>query len=417
MCFKAAAWSRPKTWRVTRFCARWCRRYQDCFVPMTSLNLSPQHRIFAAFALHAFAMGNIFPRMPDIKSAMGVAEGILGLSLIGLPLGTLITLTFAAPLLERLGFRRSLLTMMPFVAILYAIAVHAMHPVLFFILLIPIGMLIGCIEIVINVEADRVEKMIQRRIMNRAHAFWSFGFFGAGLFGAAMAQLGFSPQLHLALVIPLSLLGIALFLGKYQPAPKRFEESTGDQPKFARPTAAILVLVGVTVSAMLMEGAGIDWSAIYMRNIFASGPFISGAAVAIGAFSQAITRFLVDDFIDRYSPSSVARLLLSGLAAGIVCVFFPINSFISLLGFALIGFGTSAIFPMALSAAAQRTDRPSVINVASLVQIAFTVFLVGPPLLGTVAEHWGIRWAFGVALPLVIFSFVTAPALGFKSAR
>jgi len=382
----------------------------------TGLQLSPQHRIFAAFALHAFAMGNIFPRMPDIKSAMGVAEGTLGLSLIGLPLGTLITLTFAAPMLETLGFRRSLLAMMPFVSILYALAVYATHPAVFFVLLIPIGMLIGCIEIIINVEADRVESLIKRRIMNRAHAFWSFGFFGAGLFGAAMAQLGLSPQFHLALVIPLSLLGISLFLGKYQPAPKRHEETEGEQPRFARPTVAILILVGVTVSAMLMEGAGIDWSAIYMRSTFASDPFISGAAVAIGAFSQAVTRFLVDGFIDRHSPSLVARILLSGLAAGIICVAFPLHAYLSLFGFALMGFGTSAIFPMALSAAAQRTDRPSVINVASLVQIAFTVFLVGPPLLGLVAEHWGIRWTFGIGLPLVLFSLITAPALGSKPA-
>jgi len=379
------------------------------------LRLAPQHRVFAAFALHAFAMGNIFPRMPDIKSAMGVAEGELGLSLIGLPLGTLITLTLAAPTLERIGFRRALLSVMPFVAVFYAIAVHATNPLIFFMLLIPIGMLIGCIEIMINVEADRTEKLIERRIMNRAHAFWSFGFFGAGLFGATMGHLGLSPQLHLALVIPLALSGIALLLGQYQPAPKRFEETSGANPKFAKPTKAILVLVGVTVSAMLLEGAGIDWSAIYMRNTFASGPFVAGAAVAIGALSQAITRFFVDDFIDQHSPSTVARLLIGGLLTGIICVFFPLSPIVSLVGFALIGFGTSAIFPMAISAAARRTDRPAVINVASLVQIAFTVFLLGPPLLGAVAEHWGITWAFGIALPLVIFSFLTARALGKKS--
>lgn len=379
------------------------------------LQLAPQHRVYAAFALHAFAMGNIFPRMPDIKAAMGVAEGALGLSLIGLPLGTLISLSLAASTLERIGFRRSLLGLMPFVAILYAIAVYATQPPLFFVLLIPIGILIGCIEIIVNVEADRTEKLVGHRIMNRAHAFWSFGFFGAGFFGATMAHLGISPQLHLALVIPISILGIALFLRRYQPAPKRNEEGSEKKPIFSAPTLAILVLVGVTLPAMLLEGAGIDWSAIYMHNTFASGPFVAGAAVAAGALAQAITRFFVDGFIDRYSPSSVARFLLWGLFAGIVCVFFPLSPILSLFGFCLMGFGTSAIFPMAISAAAQRTDRPSVINVASLAQFAFTVFLVGPPLLGMVAEHWGITWAFGIALPLVIFSLVKAGALGEKS--
>ena len=360
-------------------------------------------------------MGNIFPRMPDIKAAMGVAEGALGFSLMGVPLGTMISLSLAGPTLERIGFRRSLLILMPLVSIFYAIAVFAVLPPLFFVLLIPIGVLIGCIEIVLNVEADRTEKLVERRIMNRAHAFWSFGFFGAGFFGATMAHLGISPQLHLALVVPISIVGIALFLGKFQPAPKRFEESSEKKPIFSIPTWAVLVLVGVTLPAMLMEGAGIDWSAIYMHNTFASDPFVAGAAVAAGALAQAITRFFVDGFIDKHSPASVARFLLWGLFAGIVLVFFPLWPSLSLVGFGLMGFGTSAIFPMAISAAAQRTDRPSVINVASLVQFAFTVFLVGPPLLGTVVEHWGITWAFGIALPLVVFSLVKAGALGTKT--
>jgi MFS family permease len=378
------------------------------------LNLPPQHRIFAAFALHAFAMGNIFPRMPDIKSAMGVAEGTLGLTLMGLPVGTLLALTFAAPILERIGFRRSLLAVMPLVSIICAMAVHATNPVLFFFILIPIGMAIGCIEIIINVEADRTEALVKKRIMNRCHAFWSFGFFSAGLFGALMAHIGLSPQLHLALVIPVSLAAIALFLGDYQPAPTRTEEDDDNKPRFATPTWPILVLVGVTLSAMLMEGAGIDWSAIYMRNMFASGPFVAGAAVAIVALSQAAGRFFVDGYIDHHSPAGVARFLLWGLGAGVVLVLLAVSPAVSLLGFAMIGIGTSAIFPMAVSAAAQRTDRPSAINVAALVQIAFTAFLVGPPLLGFVAEHWGIQWTYGIAIPLVILSLLTADTLGKK---
>jgi MFS family permease len=67
-----------------------------------------------------------------------------------------------------------------------------------------------------------------------------------------------------------------------------------------------------------------------------------------------------------------------------------------------------------MSAAAQRTDRPAATNVASLAQISFVAFLLGPPLLGFIAEHWGIRWSFGIGLPLVVLSFVVAGALGNK---
>ena len=72
------------------------------------------------------------------------------------------------------------------------------NPLVFFLLLMPVGLVIGCIEMIINLEADRTEHLVGFRIMNRAHAFWSIGFFAAGLFGAWMAQLGISPQVHLA---------------------------------------------------------------------------------------------------------------------------------------------------------------------------------------------------------------------------
>ena len=378
------------------------------------LRLSPQHRIFAGFAIYAFSLGNIFPRMPDIKAAMGVQEGALGLGLIGMPVGTLLALTFATPLLERIGFRRALLAAIPLMTVAFAIAGHAPDPLSFFLLLLPVGLMIGSTEVMLNVEADRTEHLVGYRIMNRAHSFWSIGFFGAGLCGAGVAQLGMSPQLHLALVVPISVVGVALIFGDYTPSPKRAGGSTDAVPVFARPTAAILVLVAVTLSAMLMEGASMDWSAIYMRNLFDAGPFLSGFAVALFAFSQATTRFFADSFVDRHSPSGVARVLLCIMAAGVLFTFFSPMPVLSLLGFAMLGIGTSALFPLAISAAAQRTDRSAAINVAALAQISFVTFLVGPPLLGFVAEHWGIRWAFGLGMPLIILSFLMAGALGRK---
>jgi len=380
------------------------------------LNLAPQHRVYAGFAIYSFAMGNIFPRLPDIKHAMGIGDGTLGLSLIGTPIGTLTALTLATPLLERVGFRRALLILVPLLALAYAIAVHAPGPLALFLMLFPVGLMIGSVEIMLNVEADRTEFLVKRRIMNRAHSFWSMGFFGAGLFGGALAHLGISPQLHLALIVPIVAISMALFLGGYQPAPSRFVGTGKKAPMLARPTLPILVLVAVTLSAMLMEGASIDWSAIYMRTVFESGPFVAGFTVALFAFSQATTRFFADSFVDRYSPSGVARVLLAMMATGVVIVFFSPAPFFSMLGFALLGIGTSALFPLAISAAAQRTDRPAAINVAALSQISFVAFLLGPPLLGFVSDHWGIRSAFGIGIPFIILSLLTAGSLGRRPA-
>lgn len=379
---------------------------------MTLPRLAPQHRVYAAFALYSFGLGNIFPRLPDIKAAMGVQEGALGLSLIGVPIGTLVALTFATPLLERIGFGRALPVCTVLIAVFYAIAAQAHDPVTFFFCLMPAGLMVGSVEVMVNVEADRTEHLVGRGIMNRAHSFWSFGFFGAALVGSALGQLGLSPQLHLALVVPAVAIGAWLFLGAYVPAPPR---PLGDQaaaPLVAIPTVAVLLLVLVTLSAMLMEGASLDWSAIYMRTVYDADPFWSGFAVAVFAISQALARFFADRFVQRHAPSGVARVLIAVMAVGVLLVVGAPLPALSLLGFVLLGIGSSAIFPLAMSAAAQRTDRPASINVAALAQLSFVIFLLGPPLLGFVAQHVGIRWAYAVGIPLIALSFALAGTLG-----
>lgn len=376
------------------------------------LSLPPQQRVYGGFFVYSFCMGSLPPRLPDIQRMMNVQEGALGFGLIGAAAGTLVSLSFLGPILERIGYRRAILTLIPLLSVLYAIATFATGPLLFFALLFPVGLVIGGIEIILNLEADRTEHMIGRRIMNRAHAFWSFGFFSAGIISALVAQTGISPQIHLFGMVPVVVIAVALILGQFDPAPHRTGGSTESAPRFAAPTTAIMVLVAVTLSAMILEGAGIDWSAIYMRDVFHVSPFLSGFAVALGAGAQAVTRFFADRFVERYSPTDVSRILMGVLGAGTLLVFFAPNDILALIGFALMGVGTSVIFPLAMSAAAQRTDRPAATNVASLAQISFVAFLLGPPLLGYVAEHFGIRWSFGIGLPLVALSFICAGALG-----
>ncbi|MBN9308852.1 MAG: MFS transporter [Devosia sp.] len=381
------------------------------------IELPPQRRVYGGFFIYSFCMGSLPPRLPDIQHAMGVQEGALGFGLIGAAVGTLISLSVAGPWLERFGYRRSILTLIPLLSLFYAIASFAGGPLAFFLLLVPVGLVIGGIEIILNLEADRTEHLIGRRIMNRAHGFWSFGFFSAGIVSAAVAQTGLEVHIHLLLMVPVVILGVALLLGRFDPAPHRSGGSTDETRGFATPTLAIMILVIVTLSAMIMEGAGIDWSAIYMRDEFHVTPFLAGFAVALGAFTQAMTRFFIDPFVERYSPTVVSRVLLSILFVGALLIFFAGSDWMALLGFGLAGIGTSAIFPLAMSAAAQRTDRPAATNVASLAQTSFVAFLLGPPLLGYVAEHFGIRWSFGIGIPLVILSLIFADALGRKPIR
>jgi MFS family permease len=254
--------------------------------------------------------------------------------------------------------------------------------------------------------------------MNRCHAFWSFGFFTAGLVSAGFAQTGLPPTLQLCLMVPVICAVTAILLSTIQPAPPRVtvhEEQAA--PLFAFPTFGILVLVTVSASAMVLEGAGADWSAIYMRKEFDVSPFLSGFAAAAGAGSQAFFRFFADGFVERYSPVKVARVMLCILMAGVLAVLLAPGAPFALAGFFLMGVGTSVLFPLAMSAAAQRTDRSAAVNVAALAQITFVLFLLAPPLLGFVAEHIGIRWAFGACLPIVAVSLLATGALGIKQAK
>ena len=83
------------------------------------------------------------------------------------------------------------------------------------------------------------------------------------------------------------------------------------------------MLVAVTLSAMIIEGAGIDWSAIYMQDVFEASPLLSGFAVALGAWAQAVTRFFADPFVERYSSTAVARFLLGCSARAFCWCFSP----------------------------------------------------------------------------------------------
>jgi len=382
-----------------------------------SARLQPHHRVFAVFAIYAFGLGQIFPRLPDIKFAMGIEEGALGLALMGISVGTITALTLSTALVTKIGHRIAMLALVPAMSLFFAIASFANDPLAFFFLLILAGLCIGAVEIIINVEADRVEAGMDRRIMSRAHAFWSLGFFGAAAYSAIMVKFGITPQTQLMASIPICILLTWLCLQAFQPATIRATDSHDKPPIVAKPTFAIMVLVGVTLSSMLLEGASIDWTAIYMDSVFVAIPEMGAIGVATAALSQGMVRYFGDRFVDHFAPTRVARGMQTVMALGVITVFFAPDPLVALVGFALVGAGNAMMFPLAMSAAAQRTDRPAAINVAALAQFSFVTFLLAPPLLGFIAEHFGLRWTFGIGLPLIVLSFALSGALGSKSTK
>ncbi|NQV99479.1 MAG: MFS transporter [Rhodospirillales bacterium] len=373
---------------------------------MAEPHISPHYRVYAGFFFYAAILGAIFPRLGDLQLQMAISEGTLGIALMGGALGTQISLMFVGPVLERFGYRASVIVAIPVLGLAEVAATQAPGPELFFVSLVVAGLAIGALEIILNLEADRTELLMGCRIMNRAHAFWSFGFFTAGIVSALVVQFQIGPTTHLLGMTAVTSLAMVLVFRNFQPAPSRVRDE-GARPRFVRPSGPILLIVVFTLSAMLLEGASADWSVIFMRDSYDLPASVNALAFAVGALAQALTRFFADGLVERFGPLQVARALIIILGGGVVLVTFSNSGYLALLGFALMGTGTSALFPLAMSAAAQRTDRPAATNVAALAQLSFITFLVAPPLLGFVAEHFGIRASFGICIPMVILSWFT----------
>ena len=371
----------------------------------------PQWGVFISFGLYSFAFGALFPRLGDLQLQLGISQTILGLSIIGISLGVQISLIIAGRIIDIIGFRRSMLWGVPLVSLSEIMAATARAPIHLFTALFFTGLCIGLIEVAVNLEADRVEHQLGRRIMNRSHAFWSFGFFLAGISGALIAQIGLSAFHHMAGFFVVNTVLAIIIFRHYKPAPKRSDDE-GGHILFARPTKPILLLVALSLSAMLLEGAGIDWSVIFMRDIFATPPFINGLALALFAISQFGVRYVADSYVERFGPEKVALYSIIILGCGVLAVSLAPHPVVALLGFCLTGGGTAAIFPLTISAAAQLKDRSSAVNVASFAQLSFVVFLLAPPLLGAVADLFGIRISYAIGLPLVLLSFFTISSLG-----
>jgi MFS family permease len=139
-----------------------------------------------------------------------------------------------------------------------------------------------------------------------------------------------------------------------------------------------------------------------MRDVFSAQPFVGGMGLTLFAFSMAVMRLAADPVVARFGPRNVAMVLLSLASVGALMVGLAPTPEVALAGFALMGIGCSAVYPLAVSAAAQRTDRPAAVNVAALGQVSFVVFFLAPPLLGFVAEYLGIRNSYLICLPLLL---------------
>jgi len=371
------------------------------------------------FFLQPIAFGSWLPRIPEIQSAMGLGSAALAIALLGMPVGTLLTLPFAGPLVGRIGARMAILIGFVFYSLAACLPVLAPDPILLFIALMLAGSSISFVELGLNVEADLVEKSTGKLIMNTSHGCWSLGIMVGSLIGSGFLAAGVAPGIALPL-LALAILPIALLAGWALPALEdRTENETGEPQRSAwsLPSPALVGVCLFVFGITMTEGAMADWSAIFLRDALSAEGGLVGLGYSVFAFMVAAGRFGGDFLKRRLGSVNTARLCGTLAVLGAALLFLAPSVEIALIGFGTIGIGVSVGFPLAVTAAAGIGDRAASANVAVLSFVALTGFLIGPPLIGFVAEHSDIRFGVACVIPMLVVSLFLTGRLTPRAVR
>lgn len=373
---------------------------------------SVQRLVMLVFFLQPIAFGSWLPRIPDIQLATGLGPQGLALALLGLPCGTLATLPFAGRIIGRIGARRAML--IGFVLHLIAVCIppFSTHPVFLFASLVLVGSSMSFLELALNVEAARVEKTTGALIMSTAHGFWSLGIMLGSFIGAALAGAALAPVWAVGVVALISL-PISLIVARA--LPEGLGDSTAahgeSHSPFMIPGWALLGVCLFVFGITITEGAMADWSAIYLRTTFGADPVTAGIGYSVFALLVAAGRFSGDYLRARLGAVTLARLFGALGVVGVVLLALAPNSLVALAGFAIVGIGVSVGFPLAVAAAAALPGASPSRNVAVLSFIALLGFLIGPPIIGFIAEHWALRTGLAALLPVLLLSFALTSRL------
>jgi MFS family permease len=356
------------------------------------------------FLMEAVILSAWLPRIPDIKYSLGMDDGQLGLVLVGLPVGTLIGFMVAARFARAVGLRRACMSAGAAFALAFMTPGLAWSPSVLFATLVLSGFIVALVEVAMNTKAGEIEQIVGRRIMSQCHGYWSIGAMIGAMLGGTFAQAGLSVATQVMVLNPL-LAALAFGVAWRIPAgPKRAPE-TSDDGFITLPGKALLLLCLMPIGIMALEGAMMDWSAVFVREVLSGQPVSATAVYVAFAGVMAVTRMVVGDrMAERYG--AFATVLSSCLVAALGVIVFATstNIIVALAGSALIGFGVASTYPLAVSAAAASPGKSPEANVAALSFIAFTAFLVTPPLIGGLADMFSLRIALLAIVPAVLMS-------------
>ena len=359
--------------------------------------VAEQRATRVVFFIAGFAGAAWAALVPFAKAHAGISDGALGLLLLCLGIGSIVTMPVAGACAARFGCRRVMIVAaLTMAATLPCLAVFSTLPALVAALML-FGAGLGAMDVTINIQAIIVERASGRSMMSGFHGLFSLGGIAGAGGMAALLSAGASP---LAAVLCVSL-GIAAALAvsvtHLLPYGARSEG-----PAFALPRGVVLLLGALAFVLFLAEGAVLDWSAVFLtsvRNLDASY-----AGLGYAAFSVTMTagRLAGDRIVDRLGQQRV--VLIGGLCAAfgfMVATAVPFWE-ATLLGYALVGAGCANIVPVLFSAVGRQDAMPENVAVPAITTLGYAGILAGPAGIGFVAHLTSLPTAFLILAAMLV---------------
>ncbi|EGN5201011.1 MFS transporter [Salmonella enterica] len=372
--------------------------------------------LFMFFFLPGLLMASWATRTPAIRDILSVSTAEMGAVLFGLSIGSMSGILCSAWLVKRFGTRKVICTTMTCAVggmVILSVALWCASPLIFALGLAVFGASFGAAEVAINVEGAAVERELNKTVLPMMHGFYSFGTLAGAGVGMALTALSVPANIHIILAAAVAIAPIFIAIRAIPDGTgKNASEDSHLQEKglpFYRDIQ--LLLIGVVVLAMAFaEGSANDWLPLLMVDGHGFSP-TSGSLIYAGfTLGMTVGRFTGGWFIDRYSRVTVVRASALMGALGIGLIIFVDSDWVAGVSVILWGLGASLGFPLTISAASDTgPDAPTRVSVVATT--GYLAFLVGPPLLGYLGEHYGLRSAMMVVLALVVLAALVAKAV------
>lgn len=369
--------------------------------------------VTAAFAAHAVLSGLLGPWVPRIKAQAGLDASGLGIALTGFAIGLLAGTRVADPAIRRWGGRRVVRGGIPMMGVGFALLPWAGTLPSLTLLFFGIGLLAGLIDVAMNIEAVAVERRFERRVMSAIHGTWSVALFvGAALASAGIAA-GMPIEIHLPISAALVVLVSAAFL-RWLPHPEDAQEERPigepDDP-IGAPTSPrrVLLLCLVAAGSFLVEGIAVEWSAVFLRESVGADPSAAGLGVVAFSAGMAASRFVGDGLVGRFGQPAVARFGASSAFVALVAMLIVHRVVPSVAALGIVGLGLGPVVPLAFRTAGRTPRRGHASALPLVVTAGYVGSIVGPLLVGFIADLATLRIAFLVP---VMASAASALAAG-----